>query len=205
MKTNIIYLLIISICVALLVTSCATNKNSLGLPEAAKDKSSEIISEKSECYVEMTNGTIKKYSKLVLVTGVFTTPYLLADGEIKISPAQIKAYKDANYYAVAQREFYSKNKTHVATNVLPGFAIRELKGNVNVYSLQYFNGSNIYKKLFLQKGNDGKISPYTTQLLNEYAKNNIEVKNFVTKKKAKQKELLAVVENYNNSVSVSKN
>lgn len=74
-----------------------------------------------------------------------------------------------------------------------------------MYFLQYFNGSNIYKKFFLQKGNNGKIIPYTKQLLNEYTINNTEVKNFVTKKKSKQKDLLAVVENYNNSMLVSKN
>lgn len=206
MKTNIIYLIIISICVALLVSSCITSKNSLVVPELVTEKQTEdVAAKKSDCYVEMNDGTVKKYSKIKLVTGILTTPYLLVDGEIKILATQIKAYKDANYYAVSQREFYNTNKTHVAVNVLPGFAVRELKGDVNVYSLQYFNGSNIYKKFFLQKGHDGKIIPYTTQLLNDYAKNNIEVKNFLTKKKTKQKELLAVVENYNNSISVSKN
>ena len=125
--------------------------------------------------------------------------------KIKILATQIKAYKDDNYYAISQREFYDRNKTHVAKNVLPGFAVRELKGDVSVYSLQYFNGSNIYKRFFLQKGNDGKIMPYTKQLLNEYATNNMEVKNYVTKKKGKQKDLIAVVENYNNAISVSKN
>jgi hypothetical protein len=182
-----------------------TSKNSLVAPELTTKRQTEVGSKKWDCYVEMNDGTIKKYSKIKLVTGILSTPYLLADGEIKILATQIKAYKDANFYAVSQREFYNTNKTHVAINVLPGFAIRELKGEVNVYSLQYYNGSNIYKKFFLQKGHDGKIIPYTTQLLNEYAKNNIEVKNFVTKKKAKQKELLAVVESYNNSVSISKN
>ncbi len=205
MKTNIIYLLIISICVTLLVSSCIISKNSLVAPELTTERQTEVASKKWDCYVEMNDGTIKKYSKIKLVTGILSTPYLLADGEIKILATQIKAYKDANFYAVSQREFYNTNKTHVAIDVLPGFAIRELKGEVNVYSLQYYNGSNIYKKFFLQKGHDGKIIPYTTQLLNEYAKNNIEVKNFVTKKKAKQKELLAVVESYNNSVSISKN
>ena len=206
MKTNIIYLIIISVCVALLVTSCATGKDSVVIsqPEIEKQTDDES-SKKADCYVVMNDGTIRKYSKIKLVTGVLITPYLLGDGEVKILPIQIKAYKDANYYAISQREFYNTNKTHVANNVLPGFAVRELKGDVNVYSLQYFNGSNIYKKFFLQKGKDGKIMPYTTQLLNEYAKNNMEVKNFVTKKKAKQRDLIAVVENYNNSISVSKN
>ena len=205
MKTNIIYLIIISICVALLVSSCATGKDSIVLPQPATEKQMTVAAKQDDCYVEMNNGSIIKYSRLKLVTGVLATPYLLANGEIKISVSQIKAYRDANYYAIAQREFYTTNNSHVAKNVLPGFAVREIKGDVNLYSLQYFNGSNIYKKFFLQKGNDGKIMPYTPQLLNEYAQNNMEVKNFVTKKKAKQKNLIAVVENYNSSISFSIN
>lgn len=206
MKTNIIYFVIISICVALLVSSCVTGKDSVVISQPATEKyTDDESSKRADCFVVMNDGTIKTYYKIKLITGILTTPHLLADGELKILPTQIKAYKDANYYAISQREFYNTNKTHVATNVLPGFAVRELKGDVNVYSLQYFNGSNIYKRFFLQKGNNGKIMPYTTQLLNEYAKNNMEIKNFVTKKKTRQKDLIAVVENYNNSISVSKN
>jgi len=117
----------------------------------------------------------------------------------------IKEYRDANNYAIAQTAFYNKVKTHVATNVLPGFALREIKGDLNVYSIRFYNGSNVYKKYFLQKGIDGKIVPYTAQILNEYAKDNAEVKNFLSKKKRKQNQLLAVVNNYNNSISISKN
>ena len=206
MKTNIIYLIIISICVALLVSSCATGKDSVVILQPTTEKQTDdVVSKIADCYVVMNNGAIRKYSKIKLVTGILITPYLLADGEIKILPTEIIAYKDANHYAISQKEFYNKNKTHVAINVLPGFAVRELKGDLNVYSLQYFNGSNIYKKYFLQKGNDGIIIPYSPQLLNDYATNNTEVKNFVTKKKTKRKDLIAIVENYNNSVSVSKN
>ena len=206
MKTNIIYLIIISICVALLVNSCATGKNSVVIPQPVTEKQTDdVASKKSDCYIVMNDGTVRKYHKLKLVTGILSTPYLLADGEAKILPTDIIAYKDANFYAISQREFFYSSKTLVAKNVLPGFAVRELKGDVNVYSLQYFNGSNTYKKFFLQKGNDGTIMPYSKQLLKDYAINNMEVKNFITKKKAKQKNLIAVVENYNNAISVSKN
>ncbi len=206
MKTNIIYLIIISICVALLVNSCATGKDSVGITQPAVEKRiKERSLEKSISYVEMNDGTIREYSQIKLVTGILNTPYLIANGDVKIFPDQIKSYKTGNYYAISQMEFYTTNITHVAKNVLPGFAVREIKGDVSLYSIQYYNGSNIYKKYFLQKGKDGKILPYTKQLLNEYAINNMEVKNFITKKKAKQKDLLAVVENYNNAISVSKN
>lgn len=188
-------------CVSMLLNSCATVKNSVESEEGGNEK----MTEKADCYVVLKDGTLKNYSTLKLVTGIFKTPHLLGDGNVEISPADIKEYKDANYYAIAQKDFYTKVKTHVATNVLPGFAVREIKGTLNVYSIQFYNGSNIYKKYFLQKGNDGKIIPYTAQLLNEYAKDNMEVKNFLAKKKSKQKQLLAIVNNYNNSVSFSKN
>ena len=201
MKTTIIYLLIIALCVSLLVSSCAVGKSSVDVTE----KVTQNIVEKGNCYVVLKDGTVKNFSKLKLVTGIFKTPHLLADDKIEIMPADIKEYKDADYHAVAQTAFYTKVKTHVATNVLPGFAVREIKGTLNLYSIQFFNGSNVYKKYFLQKGNDGKILPYSAQILNDYAKDNTEVKNFLAKKKNKQKQLLAVVNSYNNSVSISKN
>lgn len=201
MKTTIIYLLIIALCVTLLVSSCAAGKNNIISAEARI----ETVNENANCFVVLKDGTVKNYSTLKLITGIFKTPHLLADGTVEIQSADIKEYKDADYHAVAQTAFYTKVKTHVATNVLPGFAIRELRGNLNVYSIQFYNGSNVYKKYFLQKGDNGKIVPYTAQLLNEYAKDNADVKNFLLKKKSKQKQLLAVVNNYNNSVSISKN
>ena len=206
MKTNIIYLVIISICVALLVNSCATGKKNIEISRpTTEEPTHNVVSKKSDYYVVLNDGTIKKYGKIKLVTGILTTPYLEADGEIKILPTQIKAYKDENHFAISQKEFYGKNKTHVATEVLPGFAVKELKGEVNVYSLQYFNGSNTYKKFFLQKGEDGMILPYSASLLKEYAGNDTEIKNFITKKKTKQKDLLVFIENYNNSKSLTRN
>ncbi len=201
MKTTILYLLIIAICVSLLVTSCAAGKNNVAITETP----TENIIDKATCYVVLKDGTVKYYTTLKLVTGVFKTPHLLADGKVEILPAAIKEYKDAHYYAIDQKQFYTKVKTHVATNVLPGFAVREIKGNLNLYSIQFYNGSNVYKKYFLQNGNEGKILAYTPELLNEYANNNAEVKNFLAKKKNKQKQLLAVINSYNNSLSISKN
>lgn len=201
MKTTIIYLLIIALCVSLLVNSCAAGKNSVAMAETP----TENIIEKTNCYVVLKDGSIKNYVTLKLVTGVFKTPHLLADGKVQILPSEIKEYKDANYYAIDQKQFYTKVTTHVATNVLPGFAVREIKGNLNLYSVQFYNGSNVYKKYFLQNGVDGKILPYTPALLNEYAKYNAEVKNFLLKKKNKHKELLAVITSYNSAQSISKN
>ncbi len=201
MKTTILYLLIIALCVSLLVNSCAAGKNSI----ATIEMPTENIVEKNNCYVILKDGTVKYYSTLKLVTGIFKAPHLLADGKVEIMPSAIREYRDANYHAIDQKTFYTKVSTHVATNVLPGFAVREIKGNLNVYSIQFYNGSNVYKKYFLQNGNDGKILPYTPELLNEYAKLNAEVKNFLLKKKSKQKQLLAVINSYNNSLSISKN
>ena len=201
MKTTIIYLIIIAICVSMLVNSCAAGKNNIEMaPPLTEDHT-----EKATCYVVLKDGNVKYYTTLKLTTAIFKTPFLLADGKEEIMAKDLKEYKDANYHAIAQQEFYNKIKTHVATKVLPGFAVLEAKGDLNVYSLQFYNGSNVYKKYFLQKGPNGKIVPYTPQLLGEYAVNNAEVKEFLSKKKSKQKQLLALVNNYNNSVSMSKN
>ncbi len=190
-------------CLATTLFSCYTSKNNTLNPENTPDKN--IV--KTDCFVEFNNGEIKKFSSIKLVTGVFVSPYLLADGELKILSAQIKAYKDEKFYAIAQREFYTQGKGHISTHVLPGFAIREIKGNLNLYSLQFYNLGTVHKKFFLQNGNDGKIVPYSAEILSEYFKDNKEISNYMSKRKKKinSKELLSLVENYNNSASISKN
>ncbi len=167
----------------------------------------EEIPEHTGCFVEFVNGEIKKFSSIKLITGVFVSPYLLADGSIKIQPAQVKAYKDNRFYAVAQREFYTQGKGHISTHVLPGFAIREIKGNLNLYSLQFYNLGTVHKKFFIQNGADGKIVPYSEELLAEYFKDNEEVLAHINKhrKKINNKELISLVENYNSASSISKN
>ncbi len=92
MKTNIIYLIIISICVALLVNSCATGKDTVAVSQTSTEKQTDVkASKKADSYIEMNDGTIRKYNQIKLVTGIIYTPYLLANEQIKTLPTQIKA------------------------------------------------------------------------------------------------------------------
>ena len=211
MRTKITHLFM-AVFAALLLNSCAVSKIS-NVQEIQKSdvettvKQTEKTTENAVCFVQLNDGTTQNYSTLKLVTGVFTSPYLLADGKIKIQPSSVKAYRDANYYAISQKEFYTKGKAHVATHVLPGFAIRVVKGNINLYALQFYGSGNIYKKYFLQNGTEGKIVPFTADLLTEYTNNNAVIKNVMSKNKKKinNKLMMELVDNYNTTTSLSKN
>lgn len=160
------------------------------------------------CFVQLNDGTIKQFTTLKLVTGVFKSPHLLADGNITIAASEIIAYQDKEHFAVSQKEFFSGNQSNVAINALPGFAIRIAKGRLNVYSLKYYNGHNTTEKLFLQAGDAGKIIACNPETLSELIKDNNDAYNLYTAKKQKTtdaKNLLAVVNLYNNSSFISKN
>ncbi len=151
------------------------------------------------CNVVFTDGDSKSFTTLKLVTGVLKTPYLLADGEQKLDSKIIKAYHDGKRYAIRQSEFYAGAKGHVATDVLPGFAVREIAGSINVYSLQFYKNGNIGKKYFLQLGTNAAIIPYSLKDLAAITQDNPEISLQLKKYKRnlKSKQLLAVVSRYN--------
>jgi hypothetical protein len=160
------------------------------------------------CFVQLNDGTIKQFTTLKLVTGVFKSPHLLADGNITITANEIIAYQDKEHFAVSQKEFLNGNQSNVAVNTLPGFAVRVATGRLNVYSLKYYNGHNTTEKLFLQSGDDGKIIAYNPEILSELIKDSNDAYNLYSSKKQKAtnvKNLLAVVSVYNNSSFISKN
>ena len=205
MKTNIIFVLIAA-CVALVLSSCSSAKNSL-----ATEKPIAInVIEKEEnknCFVVANDGAITYYKSLKLVTAILSTPYLLADGKVKIMPDEIKAYKDKKHYAISQKIFYNEEKGHVATHVLPGFALKEKSGSINVYSLQIYSVGKVYKKYFLQNGENGAILSYTPVLLHNYVNDENSLANEIDlgKKKMNTKKVLSIVDNFNNSAAITKN
>ena len=82
--------------------SCSTSSVS------RSQRRADIVNSKEntdECFVKMSDGTIKQYKSLTLVTGAFSTPYLLADGKTKIKASQIIAYQNKNHYAISQKTF----------------------------------------------------------------------------------------------------
>jgi hypothetical protein len=209
MKTSIIYLCIAAF-VAFLLSSCGTSKNSLNEfayhnTEVVLENITENNASSHANIVEFLDGTKVQYQSLKLVTGIFVSPHLLADGNNKLATSKIKAYNDGEFYAVSQKLFYDKAKAHVATDVLPGFAIREVKGNLNLFTLQFHGSGNVYKKYFLQKGDDGKILPITKTNLKEILVNEIseETINKISKKKVEPKIIYQMVGEYNATTSLT--
>ena len=205
MKTNIIYLLIATF-VALVLSSCSTTKNSLAIEKPIPLSVSNDDVGKN-CFVVNKDGSTTVYSSLKLVTAIFATPYLLADGKVKIMPDQIKAYKDKKHYAVSQKIFFEEVKGHVATHILPGFALKEKSGQINVYSLQLYAVGKVYKKYFLQNGDDGAILPFSTKLLQEYVKNEASLSKEIdlNKKKISIRKIFSIVDEFNNPSTITKN
>jgi hypothetical protein len=203
MKTFLPSLVGIS-CLFVLLNSCVTSKNSIG------QFNHEITSTKDmpSCFVEMNDGTVKNYSTLKLITGIFKPPHLLADGTLIINADKIKIYQNKDHYAVSLKKITGAAKSYVAVETLPGFAIRVVKGKLNVYAFKYYNGHNTSEKFFLQSGDEGEISTYTPELLNELLKDNAEAYTFFNEKNKElslSKKLLATIEIYNSSKLITKN
>lgn len=205
MKTNIIYVLIAT-CIALVLSSCTTTKNSLAIEKPNNVSVSNEGSGKT-CFVVNKDGSTTAYSSLKLVAPVFATPYLLADGKVKIMPDEITAYKDKKHYAVSQKIFFDQVKGHVATHILPGFALKEKSGLINVYSLQIYSIGKVYKKYFLQNGDNGPILPFSSKLLHDYIKAESLLTNEIdfSKKKVSVRKIFSIVDEFNNSTATTGN
>lgn len=159
------------------------------------------------CFVQKKDGTIQHYSSLKMVTGIFTSPYLLADGNIKIKAADIKAYQDAEHYAISQKYLENGHQSKVAIDALPGFAIRIVSGHISVFCKKYFNGAKAIDELFIQSGEDGKILPYSPELVLEMVKDHQDILKILNSKdnKTLTERLLAVAEIYNQQHLLTKN
>jgi len=192
--------LIALFCLFIFLNAFSTNPISKSLT----DKPKEAL----PCFVEFNDGTVKQFSTLELVTGIFKTPHLLADGQIVIKADEIKAYQDKAHYAISQKTFTDIKSSKVAIEALPGFAIRIAQGSLNVYSLKFYNGHNATEKLFIQTNDKMQIVACTPELLKEIIKDNADATAFLKgndKKTADIKKLLETVDIYNNSSLISKN
>ena len=193
------------LCSIIFLQSCATSSISRTQRKADIVNSKETA---SGCFVQLNDGTIKHYNSLKLVTSPITSPYLLADGKTRIKAKQITAYQNRDHYAISQKTFFGGRLSYVATETLPGFAVRTVKGKINVYCKKYYNGQVALNEYFLQAGDNGKIIPYTPNLLNELVKDNSEAASFFNSKKYKgssTEKLHATAHLYNNGQLISKN
>lgn len=173
MKKQLLLLVAIG-CTGIFMQSCAVSSIAQMDKEAAANPSKE---NNAECFVEMKDGNIRYFKNLKLVTGVFTSPHLLADGKEKISAADIKAYQSTKHYAVSQEIFKDNIRSKSAVETLPGFATRIAKGKLTIYCKKYYNGTGTAEQLFIQK-EDGEIMEFTTDIMNSLLKDHPEASQF---------------------------
>jgi hypothetical protein len=184
--------------------SCSSSKASLSAYDSDIRRSRE---DKLSCFVQMNDGTIREFKALKLVTGVMLRPHLLADGKEKIYADQIKAYQNDGHYAVSQTTFCCGRMSAVASETLPGFAIRIVKGKLNVYRKKYLNGEHAIDEYFVQAGDEGKIMAYSPPVMEELLKDNAEASLFFKSLKESRNvrdKLIAAVYLYNSDQTLSK-
>ena len=188
-----------------LLISCKTN--SISKTQLA-DESNHSKENRTNCFIVKNNGEMVEFNTLKLVTGPFSTPYLLANGKTRIKARQIIAYQNKDHYAVSQKTFCCGRVSHVATVTLPGFAIRITKGRLNVYCKKYFNGQVAVDEFFLQAGEDGKIMEYSPKLMNELVNDNNEAYKYFNDKKIRARlpeKIETTARLYNGEQMLSKN
>lgn len=203
MKKNLFNLLMLLGNITLL-SACST------INKMQPDRKADIknAKEKSyDCFIQKKDGSVEHFSSLKLVTGILITPYLLADGKIKINSADIKAYQNQDHYAISEEILETGHRSRVAVEALPGFAVRIAKGPLNVYCKKYFNGAKAVDELFLQYGDEGKIFPYSEAFITKLVKDHPEALDCLNNKKINpvSKKLQAVAEIYNREQLMSKN
>lgn len=172
--------LLACICIPALFSSCAVSNVSEDQRKADIAYSKEA---ETACFVKLKDGSLKNYQTLELVTGVFTTPHLLADGKTNIYADGIIAYQNQDHYAISQSTFATGRRTVAAVETLPGFAVRIAKGKVNVYCKKFYNGHHAVNEYFVQSGNDGEIFAFSETKMKEIVKDYPEAADLFTGKK----------------------
>jgi hypothetical protein len=204
MKKNL-HLITSFFLLAVILTSCSTNKELQVQLMADMQQSKE---ENRTCFVEYKDGSTQSYTSLKLVTGAFKVPHLLADGKTRIYANQIKAYQNKEHYAISQETINISTRSYVAVSALPGFAIRIVKGKLNLYDRKFYNSHRVVDEFFLQYGETGEILKYSPSLMHDLIKNSPEAVDFFNNKKHSvytPKKLKATAEIFNNSFLMSKN
>lgn len=184
-------------CASALFHSCAVSENASIVKKEDAENNNHIS---KTCFVQLNDGSIKQYHSLKLVTGVFSTPHLVADDNQVINTRDIIAYQDKKHYAVSAKLLTSKKSGAVAVETLPGFAVKILSGKLNLYSRRYYNGANTTEEYFLQEGEEGHIIAYSKEALKIMLgedKKALYYFNSKTKKSAQSKIIIATVAMYN--------
>jgi hypothetical protein len=205
MKTNPTHVLAIA-SVFLLMQSCAVSSLTTQPGPDSENKPTQAVSNNS--YVILKDGTVQQYTSLKLVTGIFTSPHLLADGTKKIPASSICAYQNDEHYALSPDNLVNGRRSKSAVEALPGFAVRIATGKLNIYCQKYYNGSGTSEQLFIQIGNDGAVMAYKPELMNDILKDHPEAFNFFNSRKKMapvSKKLLATAELFNKQPLLTRN
>jgi len=184
-------------------TSCVVNQS---LEKSAVEFKSG--KELTGVFVKKKDGQVIYYSSLELVNGAFTAPHLLADGKFKIKADEILAYQTSSHYAISQELIANARKSYISKETLPGFAVRLIKGKLNVYCKQYYNGRAAVDEFYIQAGNDGEINKYTADLMKKLVGENEEAMSFLNDKNDKASllnKIQSAASVYNNFNAVTQN
>lgn len=163
----------------LLLTSWSIEKNHATLNLTEETTPQEKV---GRIFVKYKDGSIVTFQSLKLVKGIFATPHLLADGKLKINASEILVYQNDEHYAISQALITDGKKSAVSVETLPGFAVRLVKGKLNIYTKKYFNGNVAVNEYFVQLGNDGKIQKYTPELMKSLINDDEQALSFYSKK-----------------------
>lgn len=205
MKTNFTPAIAIA-GVILFMQSCAVN--SITSHSGPVSETGPGKREPGNNYVVLKDGTIQQFATLKLVTGVFTSPHLLAEGKTRIPASSICAYQSDEHYALSPANLVNGRRSKSAVESLPGFAVRIAWGKLNIYSQKYYNGSGTSEELFIQVGNDGAVMAYKPELMNDILKDHPEAFNFFHSRKKMapvSKKLIATAALLNNQSLLSRN
>jgi hypothetical protein len=185
----------------IIFTGCSVSKH-------CEERKALLLQAKADtgCFAVYKDGSIKNFRKLLLKTSVVSVPYLLADDSLKIFKDEIYAYQTEEYYAINQIRYNRSSHSKIATECLPGFAIRIASGKLNVYERICYHSNTCKRDYFIQVGTHGAVYDYTPELMNTVLRHHYDAYNYFNRKgKMSLKErIYTSVELYNNAPSFTK-
>ena len=190
--------------VLLALISCSSSRQA----KATREEEMYFAREKSPaCFVQFIDGSIQKYYSLTREKGVGLAPHLLANGKIRIFPNQVLAYQNHEHYAISSGGFsIGGHESRIATETLPGFAIRIAKGDLNIYVKKFRNGTRYTDEFYFQL-KKGNVIPYSPELMDALIKNMPEALVFYNQYKKqlpKSKDLIATAYIFNHTFLASR-
>ncbi|MFN8245087.1 MAG: hypothetical protein U0T56_01705 [Ferruginibacter sp.] len=186
------------------LSSCSTGRHSFSRIEQMY----EAREKGKNCFVQFADGRFKQYRSLELVRALGQAPHLLADNNTRIYPDEVLCYQNADHYAISSQGFLiGGHLSKISSETLPGFAVRIMKGKLNVYVKKYKNGARILDEFYFQQGNRREVLVYTPELMDALIKNMpeaLEFYNAYRKHLPKNRDLIATAYIFNQTYMASR-